>query len=463
MALKKILVSIIFIGSVLHGFAQSCNCETEFTYVKNFMEANYAGFKDKKAAMTEKGYNQLVSEYATLSKDPNANEHCLMIIYQFLKQFKDHHVSIGIKFDAGKLDSAFISQKQIIPISDERIAELRKSTGFEGIYDFHEGTKYKIAVIKDKTPLHDYIGIIVSSNLPGWKPGMIKFEAKLETDSMGMGALFMQNGRPKIDGFYFWKNAISGDWHREGTTPEPPSYKYVPVESKRLSDKTLYIKISSFSPGNAKNIDSILRVNAEALKTMPNLVLDLRNNGGGADYTYEPLVPYIYSNPAKLIGVSVLATEANIKGWKQYLDDPDMSEGNKKSIRNTVTMLEAGKGKWVSTADDETISNYKKLASPARVVILIDRNCASTTEQFLLFARQSSKVILMGEHTAGTLDYSNVIQAPFSCMPYVLRYSSSRSRRLDKGEGIDNVGIKPKYELAKNSDWIAKAVAVLEH
>ena len=196
---------------------------------------------------------------------------------------------------------------------------------------------------------------------------------------------------------------------------------------------------------------------------MPNLVLDLRGNGGGADYTFNPLLPYVYTDPVKLIGVSLWSTDATINGWKKYLEDKDMSEENKKEISNIVAQLEANKDKWVSSSDDRVISNYKKLPSPAKIVILIDKGCASTTEQFLLFARQSSKVILVGENTSGTLDYSNVVRANFSCMPYILGYSSSRSRRLDVNQGIDNIGIKPDHYLTPKDDWIQKSLTLLEH
>ncbi|GAB2701280.1 hypothetical protein GCM10027037_28040 [Mucilaginibacter koreensis] len=300
------------------------------------MERNYAGFEDKQAIITKAKYNQLVKSYLALAKAPYGNEECLMIIYRFLSAFKDHHVSVRATFDANKLDSAYISQRQIIPISDEKISQLRKSTTFEGIYDFHDPARYKIAVIKDQTLLHDYIGIIVNSNLPGWKKGMIKFEAKMETDSLGKGVLYMLNGMPKLESFSFRKDAISGDWHREGTTPNRSAYNSKLVDAKKLTDKTLYIKVASFGTYNAKNVDSLLLANKENLNRMPNLVLDLRGNGGGADYVYRPLMPYMYTSPVRYRGTSIWATPENIKGWKRYLEDDEMSAENKASIQKTI-------------------------------------------------------------------------------------------------------------------------------
>jgi hypothetical protein len=453
---------LVFFSITKSSFSKNCNCETEFRYIKAFVEKNYAGFKDKQALMTPSGYKKMADIYLAFSKGPNSNEKCLLIISQFLDQFKDHHVSVGINFDPYKVDSAYLQQRQIIPISDARIAELRKSKTFEGIYDFHERALYKIAVIKDKTDLHDYVGIIISSNLPGWKKGMIKFEGKLISDSLAKGVLYIINHMPKQEHFYFGKDLIGGDWQREGTSKEKTDYKYEPVASKKLSEKTLYIKVSNFSPSNAANIDSILRVNEKYLKTVPYLVLDLRGNGGGADFAYMPLLPYLYTGSVSAYGSSLLSTDANVEGWKKYLEDKDLPEARLTSITKTIQQMENNKGKWVINSNDNVISNYTKLPYPNKVVILIDNNSASSTEQFLLFARQSSKVTFMGQNTSGTLDYSNVIEAPFSCMPYVLRYSSSRSRRLDHNQGIDDTGIKPDQYLSLTDDWIQKAMTQLE-
>jgi len=96
-------------------------------------------------------------------------------------------------------------------------------------------------------------------------------------------------------------------------------------------------------------------------------------------------------------------------------------------------------------------------------VILINRWRGSSTEELLLAARQSSKAILVGENTIGNLDYSNVVEVPFSCYPYTLVYPTTCSRRLDIYQGIDNIGIAPKYHLSESADWIKEALKILEH
>lgn len=447
-----------------YSFGQTCNCEVEFQHLHTFMEQNYAGFKDKESLITKAGYQKLVEEYRKYSKLPHANEECIFILSQFLDHFKDNHVGLASTL-GGKTDSTFLKQRQTIEISDEKYKELLKSKGKEGVYYFKwDSLAYKIAVIKDKSPVHDYIGVIVSSNLPGWKKGAVKLYAKMKNDSVAQGVLFMRNQMPAVNGFTFKGDEILGDFQRVGTTikREQGFDQYEPFSSKKLDNKTLYLKITSFSPSYEKKIDSLLKANEDALKTMPNLILDLRGNNGGTDVSYKPILPYIYTNPVKDIGVDLYATEANIEGWKKNATNPDLSDDERRWYKGAIANMEAHKGQWINWSDDGTFSDFATLPNPSKIVILIDGSCASSAEQFLLDTRQSSKVTLMGQNTAGTLDYSNWVPSPLVCYPYVLRYPTTRSRRIDAGQGIDNVGIKPNRYLNPKEDWIKAAVQELE-
>jgi hypothetical protein len=71
-------------------------------------------------------------------------------------------------------------------------------------------------------------------------------------------------------------------------------------------------------------------------------------------------------------------------------------------------------------------------------------------------------VTLMGQHSAGILDYANVLQAPFPCMPFLFNYATSKSERIDQGKGIDNVGVQPAIVLTADKNWIVEATRYLE-
>jgi hypothetical protein len=67
----------------------------------------------------------------------------------------------------------------------------------------------------------------------------------------------------------------------------------------------------------------------------------------------------------------------------------------------------------------------------------------------------------MGQNTSGTLDYSNLRESDFCDMPYKIYTPTTRSRRIDIGEGIDGIGIKPTIYLTEKQDWIQEALKFL--
>ncbi len=459
---------ILAISLTVNG--QSCSCEKEFLNIKSIIEKNFAGFPDRLKTLSKATYKKKTDSLLKLTHNKFASDNCILIISQYLDIFKSHHLGLSPDFNFTKIDTDFVKHRPLFKLKDDKLKELSKSKSWEGIYLFTHDSSYKVAVIKDPTPLHDYIGVIIESKLPTWKKGMIKFEGKLVNDSSLMGLLYMRTQRPKLEGFglYDNNNMISGDWRREGTIKEKiisthnANQNSPTIDAKSLTPKTLYIKIGSFDIDYKPTIDSILKANESLLNSTPNLVLDLRNNGGGSDNSWALLVPYFYTNPIKYIGVDILATETTISGWKKYLDNENFTKENIDDIKNKITKMENAKGQWLNMGDDEIDSSLKPKAYPNNIVILINKWCGSSTEEFLLAAQQSSKVILVGENTIGNLDYSNVVQTPFFCFPYTLRYATTRSRRLNNHQGIDNIGIAPKYHLTQGTDWIKESVNILE-
>ena len=468
--MKYILICLFLVIS-FNLRAQLCECEKEFLHIKDIIEKNFAGFPDRLKNLSKATYKREVESILKLTHNKFSSDNCVLLISQYLNIFKSHHLGFFPNFDFTKLDTNFINHRPLFTLTDALLNKLKLSKSWEGIYYFTHDSSYKIAVIKDPTPFHDYIGIIVESKLATWKKGMLKIEGKLINDSLCTGLLYMRNHRPKLEGLGLLdsNNMISGDWRREGTLKKEKkktssgSQNSSDIDFKKLSPNTNYLKISSFETEYKSNIDSILKENESLLNSTANLILDLRDNGGGADNLWQPLIQYLYTDPLKTIGVDALATDTTIVGWKKYLEDKNLSNESVNEIKATIAKMEKAKGKWVSLDTDQIDSSFKAKLFPKKVIILINKWCGSSTEEFLLMARQSSKVTLVGENTIGNLDYSNVVQTPFKCFPYTLRYASTRSRRLNINQGIDNIGIAPNYYLGKEKDWIKEAVKLLEN
>jgi hypothetical protein len=440
--------------------AQNCHCQDEFLFLKAFMEKNYVGFGDKVGPDTRPRYDSLsavVSRRAAAEMKP---VYCLGLMKEWLGFFRDGHNYIDIS--PGKLFSP--DSAEVIRLSPRALAILgERRKGIEGVYHTADST-YRIALLKSKTKDRDYAGVILSSRAPTWKRGQVKLELKQIDATHFLASAYLRDHRPDAENFTFDGESFSGGgWIRDGVPARKTVQQQWPaVQARRISDKTFYIGVGSFDESNTVAVDSLFHANDSILRTTPNLILDLRGNRGGSDFVYDPITPWIYSGPVSVQGVAVLATEDNVKGWMALLDEKDIPEPSKQYLRRVISQMQGQAGQLVDIAGDGTVTLPEVRPFPQKVVILVNGDCASSAEQFILEAMQSRKVTLMGQPTAGVLDYANVRVAAFPCLPFALNYATTRSRRVDMGKGIDNVGIKPDIVLTIDKDWVAEAREFLE-
>lgn len=440
--------------------AQTCNCSEEFIYVKNKIEKNYVGFKDKVNPKNKAAYDRHTRLALEQSKSITKPAYCLSLMNNWLAFFKDGHIQIGrdrISNDKEKIAlQKRIGATESLKLSDAEFSALQNSKDLTGIY-WDEDSTSRIAIVRNKNNFRDYAGIVITATSGQWLPGQVILELKDSKDTL-KGILFDKYHIPNNVALPVQTNSI-GNWQKEGTKKaviEDIIGKEL-VAGRLLSKNTLYIKISTFNQTNAKNIDSLFKANKVNLDQTPNLILDLRNNGGGADFSYKPIVPYLYTHPYQSIGADLLATEDNIKGWLALTKTEGLPPSQINSVNEVVEKMKQHKGQLLNFYEDRTNSLDSVSTYPKKVIILMNRNCGSTTEEFLFLAKQSTKVTLMGDRTAGVLDYANMRGADFNCMPYMLFWATSRSRRIDVGLGIDNVGIEPTITLAKEEDWVEHA------
>jgi len=127
-------------------------------------------------------------------------------------------------------------------------------------------------------------------------------------------------------------------------------------------------------------------------------------------------------------------------------------------FQTAYNKLEKNKGSFVNIDEQKvSITTFDTVYQyPEKVAIIINKGNASTTEQFLLAARQSKKVKLYGMPTLGALDMSNLNTVISPNGKFILVYATSKSLRLPNFP-IDEIGIKPDYiiDRYKNKyDWI---------
>ena len=254
---------------------------------------------------------------------------------------------------------------------------------------------------------------------------------------------------------------------KEARTSHPPAAsRSLKPTARALSDETFLITIPSFALKYKPGLDALTKQHDAEIKRRSNLIIDVRGNGGGDTWAFTSLLPYVYTQPFVEVGSDILVTKENIDAWEAHITPISAAERRTTADRlramirtpkaEKVTrawfadklkkMRAAPEGTFICCDADSCDPLPEVFPLPSRVAILMDRQCGSTTEQFLLLARQSKKVTLFGQPSAGVLDYSNVRLFTLPSGNCFLAIPTTRTRRLPK-DPIDNIGIAPDVRI----------------
>ncbi len=469
--------NIILFIAVLYGsgtFAQDCSCTDHFNWVRKTFEENDAGFRfavDRKGEAEYRNHNEV---FADKVKSITDKDTCLTTLYEWLKFFRKGHIDIDVVRDNTQ-------QANVQPVTDSKLNwERYKVTGnqikkyFDGIkQDSFEGIwrsePYTIGIVKQGT---GYIGFIIDGGATVWQKNQIKLRLTADGKKVG-GVYYLRNySEYKLEDVQMiGYNTISlGSFTLTRVNPaiqDTPQVKsYLELSNangplmQQYSDKTLVLRIPSFNGDYKRAIDSVMVANRDKILRTLNLVVDIRYNGGGSDGSYAEIIPYLYTNPIRVVATQFLSTPLNNQRTEEYMGYEGITEDEKAEVQAMLTRLNDNLGGFVGWSDEAVY--VQKLDTvhpfPKNVAILVNGGNASTSEQFLLAAKQSSKTKLFGTTTAGILDISNMHSVTSPC-GIILRYCLSKSLRIPD-MAIDDKGIQPDYYLDSSiprQDWVQYA------
>ena len=279
---------------------------------------------------------------------------------------------------------------------------------------------------------------------------------------------------PTCDRLLHEATALFPDGHLEVLAPTPSENvrggvrRFAPwageLGIRYLGDRAAVLRVRSFGLDDKPAIDSLLAAHAERLRATPYLVVDVTTNGGGRDTAFEALLPLLYTGPVRLPGAEIAATPANRAAVAEAVADLRLDAVTRASLARLVERMNAappGAFVAVGDADEPALTDGEPLPLPRAVAVLTDAATASTAEEFVLTARQSAKVVVVGAPTAGALDYSSVRAVELPSGTRALRLPMTR-RDWPPGGAVDATGIAPDVEVPDGvQDWVAFALGVL--
>jgi hypothetical protein len=421
--------------------AQNCDCESSFLWVKKTFEENDAGFLyviDKRGKQSYDIHNQLFESKIQLAK---TDIECVQLLNEWLYFFRKGH--IGVELIASnipeKQNEAIINypngeRLDMDTIKFKEYLKLKQDFDFEGIW---EDGVYTIGIKKID---NQFVGFIIDTQVKEWVKGQVKF--KIYSDSviyymrdhsikrLQKVQLASKNFLLFDGGFSFLRKYPKfNDSFLHSHISRFPRFE-------EINSNTLYFQIPHFAADKKESIDRILMENKEKIVSTPNLIIDLRYNGGGSDDSWNNLLPLIYTNPIRQKSCYLLSTELNNQQLNTYWGGAYTKE------------LENNLGKFVLlfnqryiTTQFDTIYQY-----PKNIAVLVNEYCASSTEQFLLAAKQSKKVKIFGTVTTGALDFANMNTVESPCGNFKLYYAMSKDVDMEKYP-IENIGVQPDFYL----------------
>ena len=234
-----------------------------------------------------------------------------------------------------------------------------------------------------------------------------------------------------------------------------------------LSSRTALLVFPTFEGSARDSVAKLLGENRAKLARHANWIIDVRGNGGGSDSTYLEILRWIGPASRETVQVEYWVTAANIEAVKQTCAllgaGDDQCEPSMRAELERMQSVPASS--WVQqrpgAAVLEELQENPEPVRPQRVAILVDDGCKSSCEEFLLDARQGFTVKLVGQHTGGTLDYSNLRPYVLPSGNLVLLYAVTRSLRIP-AMPVDGVGVMPDVFVPAGGDLVKSVLRWLE-
>ena len=464
----SIILFLILCAFTVKG--QNCNCANDFRFMTEKVKNNYVGYYDKVNEATISRFKQYTDSLQQVAARSDTHE-CLFVLRAWLHFFGDLHMNVMIKDDTSNYDvirKAFRNSEITTQTPETFMAYLRHNKkhldSLEGIWE-DESKSYKVGIIKQEHGgITDFSGFMLKADSIFWFPRQVKMTVRKTNSKYKILSFYTRDHSSSHPTIAVTVNTLNlglyGVWHKvypENTgsaySPAAPG-KYREPWFKVLDAQHCLLVMPSFGLVYKSKIDSLIEENKSILDKTRELIIDVRNNGGGSVLCFENLIPYIYTRPIITEGAAVRATEDNIRDYYAITDYPNVSDSMKAVFRKEAADLTAHVGTFYNLWPSDTLVLPGQKKFPEKVAIIVNENSASSTELFLLKAKQSSKVKTYGAHTMGAVDYADVVTSKMPCSIFVLRYPTSRTNR-PPAERIDNIGIQPDVNIADSvTDWV---------
>jgi hypothetical protein len=424
----KTIVALFFFILTNTCFCQQCTCSKVYEEVVEKIEENYSGFYDIMDSKFEE-YNKVKNkQHVATYNIAIFNFNCYLEIKKYFAFFGDPH--LVFLFDGkGKPNETRNFFSASFPIPAAADSAVKNYHNFlEGFWVDDNG-RYSIKIIG--LSKNHFIGTIVTGDSLYWFSNQVKIDISKKGNNW-VATFYLKDHSTVIEKLEvepnFFKIGRYVRFSRIGfeSMMEKPQFKFSTV-----NDKCCYLKIPNFTVENARVIDSLIETNRSVIEKMPNLVIDLRNNGGGSIIGFAKILPLFGKQQFKKYGASFRSSKGTISKIEAYIKDTTLPQSIINGYKKLLIKLNNAKDTMVeiSKTGDYFIDTFYRY--PQKIFIFVNEKSASAAEQLLSYAQQSQKVTILGNTTAGATYYNDVNTIALdNCSFLIVNVPMSRTIKL---------------------------------
>ncbi len=213
-------------------------------------------------------------------------------------------------------------------------------------------------------------------------------------------------------------------------------------EARMIDDSTAYLGITTFEL-NEVTVDRIVGfIDSLASVRTPNLVVDLRNNGGGDIRVLDRLLACLLEAPARNKGAMQWVSK---RGHFASFDSCCLNYGPDMEIFGEYEPMPDGNG-FFSTADSERVEPDSLVQYRGRLYVLTNAGSYSASTCFPAAIVRNRRGVVVGRETGTAYHYMTALKSAsirlpnsgfqFSVPLVRLVYDTTRNERIPYGRGV---------------------------
>ena len=455
-----LIVALLLLAATADG--QSPTCRRALDSLDSKLRQNYAGFLLELTGAKRSEYDDVLTR-ARRDADSQALDRCYPVLARFIAWFDDPHLFV---YQSQQVDSS-VARLRAAALTHVPINEAGAQAALAaraGALDPIEGIWYngplRVAILREEEPpSRRFIGVVVASDTAAWPVGVIRSRFTGRPDGSYNATLLTREFAELELEVRIHKNVLMrfspGIWGKAFPVAPADTGLLDPVDPRRphvsiRSDAVLF-SIPSHDPAYTRIVDSLTRAYLPAIREKGALIIDLRGNEGGGSQTTRALNPLIASRvrrptPYDSGEAVMLSSPAQIAYAKRFTGTDTSA-----FVRQLVARMEANPGKLVLLeTTPESPGPEPVTEGDWRVVVLIDGGTVSAAEVLVLRALRSERATVVGEPTAGALDYQSVsiIGLGIGDYRWGLGYPTITAHADLPRRGMRGKGIAPEIPLA---------------